>query len=286
MVSQYPKLIQGDSRRLNELIPKESVDLVLTCPPYWNEVIYSEDLEQLSKVADYSSFLKELLKVWQATEQILKPGGVLAIWLHDFYREDVFGEKVYIPFHADLVHSIPEGMVMRNILVWDRYLSRNKGSYPVESALGTRLQYVLIFQKPGHGENQELIHRSLLENFWNPIWRKKTHPHLLGSQLLFRLAFEVGKHFKENLNPLKNFFNKKFIRDAYLPSSYATEDPEEVIRRLIDDYSGIGDVVLDPFMGSGTTVKVAQEMGRSGVGVDINFEAIEKAKNKLKSMLK
>ncbi len=286
MSNEYPKLIQGDSRKLKEFVPENSVDLVVSGPPYWNEVIYSQDQDQLSKIEDYSKFLDELGQVWSSCLGVMKPGAILAFWVHDFYREDALSEKVYIPFHADLLKTMPQDLIFRNILVWDRYLSRNKGYYPQEPALGTKLQYVLIFQKPGRGDNQELIESSLIKNFWNPVWHRKTHPNLFGSKFLFRISFELGKYFKGILDPVRTILNKNVVQDKYAFKNYTTEDPEDVVQRLIADYSVPTNIVLDPFVGSGTVVKVAQEMGRFGVGVDVNPEAIEAAKNKLKSVLK
>jgi DNA modification methylase len=289
MANDYPKVIQGDSRRLQDFLPANSVDLVVSGPPYWNEVVYSSDDGQLSKIEDYNLFLKEIGAVWQSCFEVLKPGAILAFWMHDFYREDSLSQKVYVPFHADLLKTMPENFVFRNVLIWDRYLSRRKDYYPAEAALGTKMQYILIFQKPGRGENQELIQDSLVKNFWNPVWKKKTHPKLLGSKVLFRTAFGIGKYFSFLdlvLDPVRAVLNKTAVQDKYSFKNYLTEDPEEIIHRLIEDYSSEGNIVLDPFMGSATVLKVAEKLGRFGVGVDVNPEAIVAAKKKLNSVLK
>lgn len=281
------KIYLGDSRNLKQLMPVESIDLIVSGPPYWNEVVYSKDDAQLSKIEDYKKFLEEIGKVWESSLKVLKPGGVLSFWVHDFYRPDHKDqtEKTYIPFHADLLKNMPEGFILRNILIWDRYLSRNKGYYPNEAALGTKLEYILIFQKPGENQNKELIEQSLIKNFWNPVWNKKTYPKLLGSKFLFRIGFELGKHFK-GLDGIRKTLNRTAIQDKYAFKNYLTEDPEEIIERLIADYSKEGDRVLDPFMGSGTVLKVAHRMGRRSIGVDVNPEAVEAAKKKLNFMVK
>ena len=197
------QLYIADARRASELISSSSIDLVVTGPPYWNEVIYSKQPEQLSNVNDYKLFLSEITEVWQECSKLLKPGGILAFWVHDLYRSCKKGLQ-YIPLHADLIEILPSTIKLRQISVWDRYLSRIRQYILKRGKGGTRYQYYIICQKGGqHSSNQKLIQESLLKEFWKPIWYFKTTPKLLGSRLLFRVAFKTIAPFSDKLKSLK-----------------------------------------------------------------------------------
>ncbi len=279
------KVIFADSRQLDKLLPKDSIDLILTGPPYWNEVVYSNDEEQLSKLDDYSEFLKEISKVWSGCSFVLKDGGILALWVHDLYRKTENGYK-YIPFHSDLLKTVPESLILRDIYIWDRYLNRDRGKMN-DSALGSRIQYVLIFQKKGNHKNQYKFADSLRKLYWQPIWYKKTTPKLVGSRTLFRLFFGL-------IRPLADYFDIKLgtklkgsnlVNDSYEFSNYLTECPEDISDLLIKLFSLPGDTILDPFVGSGTTLKSAIKENRNCVGVEVNKNCENIIRQKLNNLV-
>jgi len=275
------KVYLADSQKLDSFLKLESIDAVLTGPPYWNEVIYSKHEGQLSNIESYSEFLSQMTSVWQGCEKVLKPGGILSFWVHDFFRDDGDSKK-YIPFHSDMIKIMPEGLILRNILIWDRYLTRNRGDWPQNRSLGTHLQFILVFQKVGEHKNQKLITQSLLKNYWEPVWHKKTTPKLFGSSAIFKFLFFLGKPFRQLLNPLrKNIYHSRATTDEYVSQVYATADPEEVIERIMSEYSCVGDTVLDPFLGSGTVMKAAKNLGRNCIGVEINPDALGAIKAKV-----
>ncbi len=265
---------------MQSFLPENHFDLIISGPPYWNEVVYSQDPGQLSAIDDYAEFLKSISKVWQGCSYTLKEGGVLALWAHDFFRKD-HDSLVYIPFHDDLIRSMPSDLPLRNIGIWDRYLHKNRGSFDVSAKISTRFQYVLVFQKQGlHPQNQDLIKDALRDLYWNPIWNYKTHPILLGSRGLFRFVFELQKLIPF-LSFLRKYVKMGFLRDDHAFTHYATECPEEIAIRLIEKFTQPGDRVLDPFLGSGTTMKVAQGLDRFCTGIEINKEALPSIQNKI-----
>lgn len=280
----FAKFYICDSKNTAGIVKDSTVDLVVSGPPYWNEVVYSEHPGQLSRIEGYSEFMSNISLVWQECARALKPGGVLAFWVHDFYRDNPSG-KTYVPFHADLCKTVPENMHLRSIFVWDRYLNRQKLFYPQGQALGTKIVYVLIFQKEGQNQNKN-INETFLRYFWQPVWRKKTHPKLFGSTLLFRTAFEFGKLFSGIFDPLRQRINSSAaLTDKYKFKFYTTEDPIDIAEKLIADLSQPGDLVLDPFAGSGTTLKAAVNLGRSCVGLDINHEVLDSVRKKIPSVI-
>lgn len=272
-------LFLADSRNLESFLRKDSVDLVLTGPPYANEVVYSGDQGQLSRL-DGPDFLAGIAQVWKACHFALKPGGILAVWVHDFYRGD---DAQYRPFHAEILPTFSPQFNLKSIVIWDRYLNRFKGRIPAARPLGTRLQYIILLQKDGsHPTNRELIETSFAKYFWNPVWAKKTSPLLLGSELLFRAASLLAGILPRQLESLKKLVSSSStVYDPHAFRIYPTECPSEVADRLIKDFSKTGDTVLDPFLGSGTTMAAAAGLGRSCVGVEINEKSIPAVLSKI-----
>lgn len=280
MMPSYKVFIK-DAKNLDSFIAPKSVDLLLSGPPYHNEVVYSRDQGQLSLIENYQEFLKAIAPVWSACSTVLKPGAMAAVWLHDYFQRGQDGFN-YIAFHSDLARSFPPEMVLKNIWIWDRYLNRDKGVLP-DKPIGTRYMYVLVFQKRGvRPNNQKLIQRSLEKSYWEPVWKKKTSAKFLGSENLFKAGFNFAKPFGARLDNLKNRLKRSAaVKDAHSFSVYSTECPEEIVERLISDYSVPGDLVLDPFLGSGTVMKIAGQMGRSCFGVEINRAALPAIQKKV-----
>lgn len=270
------RLYIGDAKDTLALIPSSSVDLIITGPPYWNEVIYSNHPGQLSAIKDYQCFLHEIAKIWQQCGRIIKPGGILAFWTHDLYRldgkEHDKGSATYIALHADLIKTLPENFTLRQISIWDRYLSRVREYIPAGE--GTKYQYIIIFQqKDKHTLNQGLISKGLREEFWKPIWDFKTTPKLLGSGLLFKIVFKIAEPFSNRTGALKEKI-KPLLKDDYRFTQYKTACPPEVAQRLIKRFSRPGDTILDPFLGSGTSMQAADRLNRKCLGAEINPETI------------
>ena len=264
---------------MQSFLPENYFDLIVSGPPYWNEVVYSQDPGQLSTIKDYAEFLKLISKVWQGCSYTLKEGGVLALWVHDFFRKDS-DSLAYIPLHGDLIKSMPDSLALRDVGIWDRYLHKDRGSLDILEKVSTRFQYVLVFQKRGlHPQNHNLIKDALRDLYWDPIWNYKTHPKLAGSRMLFRILFELQRRL-----PFSGFLNKTLktlVKDDHAFKNYTTECPEEIAARLVQKFTRPGDSVLDPFLGSGTTMKVAQQLNRNCTGIEINKEALSAIRNKI-----
>lgn len=274
---QKARVIFADSRQLNKLLPEKSVDLILSGPPYWNEVVYSDDDGQLSRIDNYSEFLKEISKCWSGCSTVLKDGAVLAIWAHDLLRKNA-DRYQYIPFHSDIIGTFPDDLVLRNIYIWDRYLNKDRGKLENDK-YGTRVQYIIIFQKKGNSNNSQKIDKASQKIYWEPIWYKKTTPKLIGSQYIFRVCHKIIKLIGSL--PFNSSLQRKIIKDEYSFSNYITECPKDVSEMLIKLFSSPGDIVLDPFAGSGTTLESAILLNRKGIGIEINKNSLEAIKRRL-----
>ena len=249
-----------DMSELNE----NSVDLIITSPPYFNIKDYAKNGYQndthsksikgdLGALNDYESYISELLKVWRECERVLKPNAKLCINVplmpmlkKDFnthYNRHIFD------LQSDIQHSILERtkLFLLDMYIWNRTNSTKKlmfGSYPYPRNFYAQntTEFITIFVKDGKPRNdisQEIKEESKLSqdewvNFTKQIW-------------------DI---------PVPNKSDSAFGKHSALM-------PEQIPYRLIKMFSFVGDVVLDPFAGSGTTLKVAKELKRNFVGYEI-----------------
>lgn len=282
-------------------LPDNFLDLVLSGPPYFDVVKYSDDKKNLS-TKDYTAFLKSIHNLWRNIEPKLKNGGMVALWLHDIYVRRVTepnqhnqsgsqsprfeltpGRESQVPrpdlkqsifelklFHADIIKTMPKEIILRNILIWDRYLKKIHPDLPNGEQFGTRFQYILFFSK-----GKTAFEERLKKLYWSPIWYFKTAPKFLSSKLMYYPIFWIGKIplVYRIVNPFLVKTKRFFIQDKYAFKEYLTTCPPEVAEMIIKNFSRPGDTVCDPFLGSGTTMKAANDLNRKCIGFEINQEA-------------
>jgi len=239
---------QADARNLS-FIDSQSVHLVCTSPPYGSLKTYPDHQDQLGNIASYESFLLELDKVLLECFRILVPGGRIACVVGDICISRRKGGRHYVlPLSADLqVRARNLGFDCLTPIRWykvanislecsrsSRYLG--KPNLP-NGIVKNDVEHILFFRKPGgyRKPTREMETRSFIATedyvrWFTPIWTDVT-----------------GQQRREH------------------PAPYPTEVP----RRLIQMFSFVGDTVVDPFAGTGTTAIAALETGRNSVSVEI-----------------
>jgi len=251
----HHKLIIGNCMSMEE-IPDESVHLMLTFPPYFNAPF---DYKGLFK--SYEQYLDMLDKVAKEVFRVLKEGRIAVLNIDDML---VDGEK--FPIVADATKIFQDaGFRYRDRIIWkkpDGYLriSRRSGvllqnPYPMYFYPDNLLESILIFQKG------KFDYRS------------------------------IPKEVKEASKiDLKEFTNNKWYMTLWemtnvLPGSPLEKEiaafPEELPYRIIKLFSYVGETVLDPFVGSGTTMKIARLLERNSIGIEIKKSLIPIIKKKL-----
>ncbi len=211
-------------------LPDSSVHLMVTSPPYNARKEYDEDLT-------LEEYLKFLEKVFRETYRVLVPGGRACVNLANL------GRKPYIPLNAFVSLMMVEiGFLMRGEIIWDKGSSAGSstawGSWLSASnpTLRDVHEYILVFSKgqfkcPKNGRSSTIERDDFLE-LTRSVWQFPTES-----------ASRVGH-----------------------PAPF----PVELPRRLIELYTFEGDVILDPFMGSGTTAIAAVETSRHYVGYELD----------------
>jgi DNA modification methylase len=250
------RLIFGDSERMIEL-QDGSVHLVVTSPPYFNAPFDYPDLFD-----SYEDYLNKMKKVAKEIKRVLADGRIVCIVCDD----TLINGKKY-PVVADLTKIfIEEGFEYRDKIIWlkpEGYIriSRRSGvllqhPYPMYFYPDNIQETILIFQKGKF--DYKIIKKEVREQSKIDI-----------------LEYQEKKWY---LN-VWNIVNVLPIQNR-LESGIAAF-PEEIPYRLIKLFSYVGETVLDPFMGSGTTNKVAAMLKRNSVGYEIDIELVEVVKKKM-----
>lgn len=156
--SLKPRIIEKDSRGVAKELPEESVDFVLTSPPYWDILNskrtadykearpYSSSEEDLGNITSYEGFMAELAKVFRGVWTALKRNRYCAIVVMDIRKQDQF-----YPFHIDVTRMMQDiGFTLDDIIIWDRrqeYNNLRALGYPYVFRVNKVHEYILIFQK-------------------------------------------------------------------------------------------------------------------------------------------
>jgi len=233
----------ADSRRLLGDIPSQTVQLVVTSPPYWTARDYEHKL-QIGYDQTFNEYSDSLAKVWEESVRTLLPDGKLAVNIGNIYYNEN-GEKRKTT--ANLINlvwnqlSSFDDLRFMGTIYWEKSTSRNRkvlmGSYPYPSSflISTALEAIFVFRKIGY--------------------RKVAHE----IKELSRITKDEFRVYRQPLWRINGVHNGH-------PAAFPCELP----KRLIKMYSFVGDTILDPFLGSGTTLIEAAKQGRNSMGVEVN----------------
>ncbi|SDE65461.1 site-specific DNA-methyltransferase (adenine-specific) [Thermus arciformis] len=243
------RLHVGDAREVLASLPEASVHLVVTSPPYWTLKRYEDVPGQLGHVEDYEAFLDELDRVWREVHRVLVPGGRLVVVVGDVaVARRRYGRHLVFPLHADIqVRCRKMGFDNLNPIIWHKHTNASlevegRGVFlgkPYEpgAIIKTEIEYVLMQRKPGGYRRP------------TPEQREKSRLPKEDFHRFFRQIWDdiPGESTKDHPAPF----------------------PLELAERLVRMFSFVGDVVLDPFAGTGTTLIAAARWGRRALGVEL-----------------
>jgi len=257
-VPTHHDLRQEDARSLQA----DCVHLVLTSPPYWTLKEYRKSEGQLGFVEDYEAFLGELDKVWERCHKALVPGGRLICVVGDvcLSRRKNGGRHMVMPLHASIQeHCRRIGFDNLAPIIWHKianavYEVENGSSflgkpYEPNAVVKNDIEFILMQRKPGGYRTPSVATRVL------SVIPEESHREWF-QQIWTGLPGASTKHH---------------------PAPY----PIELAERLIRMFSFVGDTVLDPFMGTGTTNIAASRWGRNSIGVEVDPHYFQYARKRL-----
>ncbi len=251
------KIINGDSRSMAELKNK-SVDLVITSPPYWQLKDYGTET-QIGYNDSYEEYINNLNLVWKESYRVLNNGCRLCVNIGDqFARAVYYGRYKVIPIRTEIIKFCEAiGFDYMGAIIWRKKTTSNTtggaslmGSYPTprNGILSINYEFILLFKKLG-----------------TPIKPNR----------------ELKERSKMTKEEWKTYFDGHWDFGGVRQDGHIAMFPEELPKRLIKMFSFVGDTVLDPFLGSGTTSLAARNLNRNSVGYEINPEFIPYIERKL-----
>jgi len=247
----------GDARHL-DFLPDNSVALVVTSPPYFVGKDYELDVERPEVPASYGEYLKLLHEVFAECVRVLEPGGRIAVNVANL------GRKPYRSLSSDVVRILQDelGLLLRGEVIW-RKSEATTGS----CAWGS------------------------FRSASNPVLRDVTERVIIAGKGRFDRAWSVKQREKRDL-PHRNSVNSDEFMAATIdvwdipPESarrvgHPAPFPVELPERLVHLYTYEDDLVLDPFMGSGSTLVAAAKLGRRYVGCDLDPRYVAMARDRV-----
>lgn len=254
-------IINGDSRNMSELQDK-SVHLIITSPPYWQLKDYGND-NQIGFNDSYEQYINNLNLVWKECFRVLHDGCRLCINIGDqFARSVYYGRYKVIPIHSEIIRFCETiGFDFMGQIIWQKTTTMNTtgggavmGSfpYPRNGIVKLDFEYILLFKKQGYAPKptaEQKAQAAMTNEEWN------------------------------------TYFNGHWYFNGAKQDKHLAMFPEELPKRLIKMFSFPQEIVLDPFMGSGTTAAVAKALGRNSIGYEINGDFIPLIKNRICSNL-
>ena len=258
-------IVQGDARRMSH-IEDSSVHLAVTSPPYYNAKMYSAGQPgDLGNVHELVVWLEEISKVWAEVFRVLQPGRKFFLNIMNLpVRENgTFRSLNLAGKMIDVCEDI--GFVFKRDIVWHKTngVRAHFGTYPYPGGilLNHMHEFILELEKPARKG-------------------QKKYEHLTAAQ---KDRSKLDKDFWLSLKNSDVWLMKPEKSGAN--RSHAAPFPIELPARFIRAYSFEGEIVLDPFMGSGTTLVAAALHSRNGIGYDINGEFCAMASKRLREYL-
>jgi DNA modification methylase len=253
------KIIIGDARDMRE-VGDESVHLVVTSPPYWQLKDYGDE-RQIGYNDSYEDYINNLNLVWDECYRVLHKGCRLCINIGDqFARSVYYGRYKVIPIRTEIIKFCEtRGFDYMGAIIWQKVTTCNTSGgatimgsfpYPRNGILKIDYEFILIFKKLGQ---------------------------------LPRPSKEVKEKSKLTIDEWNEYFAGHWVFPGEKQNNHLAPFPGELPRRLIRMFSFVGDTILDPFLGSGTTTLAAVRLGRNSIGFDVNKEYADVIESRVKN---
>ena len=242
-------------------VPNESVTLIVTSPPYWNVRNYGPS-SQIGFNQTYEGYIDSINKVWKECLRVLQPNGKIAINIQPL---PVSGE--FSGFDRRIIKDImndvqnffqSHDMFLSGMIFWDKSTYINNvswGSFPKPTNIATNTSFEQIYTFVKRGKT------------------RKVEPGLLDKNSLHK---DEWRHWAvrciwDDIAPVIKINSKG--ENTY---GHSAPFPEDIPYRLIRMHTVPGETVLDPFLGSGTTLKICNLFGRKGIGYELNVDYKDK----------
>jgi DNA modification methylase len=299
-------IYEGDALEVLRTLPDSSIDCVVTSPPYFGLRDYGV-VEQIGLEKTPEIYIERLMSVFQQVHRVLKPSGSFFLNIADSYagsgrgKGDInkkgiqskashVGDKFDKPYKIEGYRNksmmmipyrvawdlVQREWILRNIIIWKK---PNQMPNNVKDRFTVDFEPIFFFVK-----KQQYYFQQQLEPYAKPLDRWAGDNLTAHGQSTWAAGTGQKIYRSRNMRPNPDGRNMRAVwsinTKPFRGAHFATY-PEQLVERLLKAGCPPGGVVLDPFLGAGTTAVMAQKLGRSYVGIELNAEYVKMAEGRL-----
>lgn len=300
-------ILFGESSEVLKQIPDKSIDAIITSPPYWALRDYGVD-GQLGLESNFNEYIEKLINIFSECKRILKDDGTCWVNLGDTYSgsgagQKDFGKSIFNTEHYKKTPTktylqdkslcnIParfsiamqdENWILRNKIIWHKPSCMPSS---VKDRFTVDYEEIFFFAK-----NRKYKFNQQFENVSEATLNDK-RPHGVLRQKIYNGKYvKAGMVKKIEVLPENDFRELRNMRTVWSVNTKGIKEnhfaafPEELVTRMILASSNENDIILDPFMGAGTSAMACRKQNRNFIGIEINSEYIEIANKRLEKNL-
>ncbi len=232
----------GTSEHMPYLAEK-SVNFIMTSPPYWNLKDYGSE-DEIGKES-YPEYLARMQLVWDECYRVADDDAVMVINVANRRHK-----KVFYPLGMDIAQNM-KGWKLWDILIWYIPNALPQPNHYIERLFDNKYENLMVFTKDGNQDYE--FHKPRVPQKYITA-DPRNHKRNARGRCIGNII-RIPAYRPPNVKEL-----------GYHVAAY----PEELVALMLESYTSTGSVVLDPFLGSGTTLKVANGMNRKGIGIELN----------------
>lgn len=324
------KILCGDSLELIKILPDESVNLIITSPPYFQQREYTKDDKEIGNEKDVSEYIDKLSELFHECVRVTKRDGSIVFNIGDKYLES---SLLLVPFRFALNVLNKESVKLVNNITWAKlnptprqfkgrlvsstepffhFVKSDNYYYNLDEFMkflkttrkktmkgnGIGKKYFELIGKSNLTDTQKQMAKKDLNQVIEEVKNGKISSFRMKINGIHSLPFG-GQEGGRKTQMLTNGFtiiriNGEFLKrdiiespvESVKDSGHPAIYPEFIIRQLLILLTKENDIVLDPFIGSGTTAVACKKLGRNYIGFDINRQYCDDANEKLKIIKK
>lgn len=271
-ISDYiGKIICGDCAKLLATLPDESVDSVITSPPYWGHRDYGVE-GQLGLESTMDEYVKKLCDIFDDVKRALKPSGTCWVNLGDTYKEK---RLCMIPSRFAIMMG-DRGWILRNEIIWHK---RNCMPDSSKDRFTVDFEKIFFFVK-----NQDYFFDPQYEPMAASTLRKASTSSYIVKKGKSKGKTQLAINHEVDWKPSDKGRNKRCVWDITtkgLRDAHFATFPEDLVEPMVKAGCPENGIVMDIFMGAGTTGLVAEKLNRKWIGIELNPEYIKMAEKRI-----
>jgi len=280
--TQY-KIYNKSSLEMND-VPDKSIQTIMTSPPYYQQRDYGVD-GQIGLENSVDEYIENLMKVFRECKRVLSPQGSFFLNMGDKYMD---GSLMSLP-HQISIQMVKEGWYLRNTIIWRK---SNPKPSSITNRFHTSTEFIFFFTKSKNdyyfddiSVREPYTHKDEFKDVRPPRHHNVNGEFSIGTPVFQHPNGKIPKDYIDDVieTPKVSFgIGKELgIKDVEHIASY----PPEICRIPILSTSRGGDIVLDPFCGSGSTGEMALKLGRKLIGYELNSNYCELSKLRLQKCI-